>query len=95
MVKYQLPEQVQIFQRGDKYVFINPLLPAWVVTNELGQLIISQFDGNNTIDDIVDAAGCVVMPGVIDTCRCQVVATCAVSTAMPLNASRAHMHRSR
>ena len=56
MVKYQLPEQVQIFQRGDKYVFINPLLPAWVVTNELGQLIISQFDGNNTIDDIVDAA---------------------------------------
>ena len=56
MVKYQLPEQVQMFQRGDKYVFINPLLPAWVVTNELGRLIMSQFDGNNTIDDIVDAA---------------------------------------
>jgi radical SAM protein with 4Fe4S-binding SPASM domain len=56
MVKYQLPEQVQVFQRGEKYVFINPLLPAWVVTNELGRLIMSQFDGNNTIDDIVDAA---------------------------------------
>ncbi len=55
MVKYQLPEQVQMFQRGDKYVFINPLLPAWIVTNELGRLIMSQFDGNNTIDDIVDA----------------------------------------
>lgn len=52
---YRLPEQVQVFQRGDKYVFINPLLPAWFVTNELGRLIVSLFNGNNTIDDITDA----------------------------------------
>jgi len=55
-MRYKLPEQVQIFQRGDKYVFINPLLPAWIVTNELGRLIMTLFDGNNTIDDIADAA---------------------------------------
>ena len=54
-MRYRLPEQVQIFQRGDKYVFINPLLPAWIVTNELGRLVMSQFDGSNTIDDIADA----------------------------------------
>ena len=55
MTRYKLPEQVQVFQRGDKYVFINPLLPAWIVTNELGKLLMSQFDGNNTIEDIVEA----------------------------------------
>lgn len=56
MTRYKLPEQVQVFQRGDKYVLINPLLPAWIVTNELGKLLMSQFDGNNTIDEIVEAA---------------------------------------
>lgn len=56
MTRYKLPEQVQVFQRGDKYVLINPLLPAWIVTNELGKLLMSQFDGNNTIDEIVGAA---------------------------------------
>ena len=55
-MQYRLPEQVQIFQRGDKYVFINPLLPAWIVTNELGRLIMTLFDGNNTVQDITDAA---------------------------------------
>ena len=59
-MRYRLPEQVQMFKRGDKYVFINPLLPAWLVTNELGRLILSQFDGNNTVADIVEAA-CGVM----------------------------------
>lgn len=55
-MRYQLPEQVQVFQRGDKYIFINPLLPAWIVTNELGKLLMSLFDGHNTIENIVDAA---------------------------------------
>lgn len=55
-MQYRPPEQVQIFQRGDKYVFINPLLPAWIVTNELGRLIMTLFDGNNTVKDITDAA---------------------------------------
>lgn len=55
-MRYKLPEQVQTFQRGDRYVFINPLLPAWIVTNELGRMIMALFDGNNTINDIADAA---------------------------------------
>ena len=55
-MRYKLPEQVQTFQRGDKFVIINPLLPAWVVTNHVGRLIVSLFDGDNTIDDIVEAA---------------------------------------
>jgi radical SAM protein with 4Fe4S-binding SPASM domain len=56
VMRYRLPEQVQLFQRGDKYVFINPLLPAWIVTNDLGRLIVEQFDGCNTVEDIVEAA---------------------------------------
>ena len=55
-MRYRVPEQVQLFQRGDKYIFINPLLPAWIVTNEIGRVIVAQFDGNNTMNDIVQAA---------------------------------------
>ena len=53
--KYRLPDEVQVFQRADKYIYINPLLPAWIVTNQLGALLMSQFDGSNTIDSIMDA----------------------------------------
>ncbi len=54
--RYLLPAQVQTFKRGDKHIFINPLLPAWIVTNDLGSLIVPLFDGTNTVADIVDAA---------------------------------------
>lgn len=55
-MRYRLPQEVQSFQRGDKHIFINPLLPAWIVTNDLGRLIMTIFDGNNTIEGIVDVA---------------------------------------
>lgn len=71
-MRYQLPEQVQVFQRGDKYVFINPLLPAWLVTNELGRMIVTRFDGTSTVDDIVD--DCCLILG--DDKRDEVVAFC-------------------
>lgn len=54
-MKYRLPDEVQVFQRGDKYVLINPLLPAWVVTDAVGRLVIEQFDGQTSTGDIVDA----------------------------------------
>ncbi len=47
----KLPSDVQRFTRGDKVIFINPALPAWVVTNELGAMVLSLFDGT------VDASG--------------------------------------
>ena len=54
--RYRLPDEVQTFKRGDKHIFINPLLPAWIVTDDLGSLIVPLFDGTNTVGDIVSAA---------------------------------------
>lgn len=61
-----------MFQRGDKYVFINPLLPAWIVTDAVGRLVVEQFNGQNTVDDIVQAT-CEVLG---EKRREQVVAFC-------------------
>lgn len=55
-IRYKLPQDVEVFTRDDKVIYINPNLPAWLVTNQLGHLIMSLFDGNNTFDDIANAA---------------------------------------
>lgn len=51
---FRLPSCVEVFERNGKQVFINPQVPAWIVTNDLGAMIMSLFDGENTIVDIVD-----------------------------------------
>ena len=51
-----LSPYVQEIQRGDKYIFINPNIPRWIVTNELGKLILSLFNGENSYDDIISIA---------------------------------------
>lgn len=48
-----MPPEVRTFFRNGKYVFINPLPPAWFVTNDLGWHFMQLFDGHNSIDDIV------------------------------------------
>ena len=48
-----LSPYVQEVQRGDKYIFINPNIPRWIVTNELGKLILSLFNGENSYDEII------------------------------------------
>ena len=47
---------VQEIHRGDKYIFINPNIPQWIVTDELGKLMLSLFDGENSYQDIIDIA---------------------------------------
>ena len=51
-----LSPYVQEVQRGDKYIFINPNIPRWIVTNELGKLILSLFNGENSYDEIISIA---------------------------------------
>lgn len=47
---------VQVILRGDKFIYINPNIPRWVVTDNVGALILSLFDGKNTYDDILATA---------------------------------------
>ena len=71
--RYKLPQDVEVFTRDDKLIYIYPNLPAWLVTNQLGHLIMSLFDGINTIDDIANTA--VTVLG--DDKRKQVMEFCA------------------
>ena len=50
-----LPSAVQRFVRKDKIVFINPIIPSWLVTNKNGEFLISLCDGSTCVEDIVDA----------------------------------------
>lgn len=49
---YKLPANLQRFKQGDKIILINPEVPSWIVTNELGEIILKLFDGLNSIDDV-------------------------------------------
>ncbi|MBQ9292089.1 MAG: radical SAM protein [Campylobacter sp.] len=53
---YKFPSYVQRFKRGDKIVFINSEIPAWLVTNELGEIILNLFDGKNSLSEIIEIA---------------------------------------
>lgn len=72
-IRYKLPQDVEVFNRNGKFVYINPNMPAWLVTNELGHLIMSLFDGNNTADDIANVA----VQAIGDNKRQQVIDFCS------------------
>ena len=48
-----LPEFVEIIERDDKFIFFNPEVPAWVVTNRNGAILLSKCDGRS-FQEIVD-----------------------------------------
>lgn len=48
-----LPNSVHRFEKDGKVVFINGDIPAWIVTDAVGDLIISMIDGQRTVDDII------------------------------------------
>ena len=50
------PDTLQRFRRNGKVIIINPDVPAWIVTNDIGDLIISLFDGESSNDEIIDFA---------------------------------------
>ena len=52
----KLSPYVREIQRGDKYIFINPNLPKWIVTDEWGKLLLSLFNGENTYSEIISIA---------------------------------------
>lgn len=52
----KLSPYVKEIHRGDKYIFINPNIPRWIVTNDLGRLILLLFNGENTYEEIVSTA---------------------------------------
>lgn len=52
----KLSPYVKEIHRGDKYIFINPNIPRWIVTNDLGRLILLLFNGENSYEEIVSTA---------------------------------------
>lgn len=51
---YKIPATLKRFERAGKIIIINPEVPAWLVTNKLGELILNLFDGKNSINDVID-----------------------------------------
>lgn len=56
--KPSLSPYTHIVERDSKYIYINPNIPRWVVTDAFGSLILSLFNGQNTLDDIEEIAVC-------------------------------------
>lgn len=53
---YSIPENLQRFEKEDKVVLINPEVPAWIVTNSLGEAIFNLFDGQNSLGEVIRIA---------------------------------------
>ena len=69
----RLSPHVQEIHRGDKYIFINPNIPRWIVTDELGKLILSLFNGENSYDEIISTA----IEGLGDNKRGKILSFCS------------------
>ena len=54
--KLALSPYTKEIHKGDKYIFINPNKPCWIVTNQLGKIILSLFDGRLCRDEIIKIA---------------------------------------
>lgn len=71
--KLRLSPHIQEIHRGDKYIFINPNIPRWIVTDELGKLILSLFNGENSYDEIISTA----IEGLGDNKREKILSFCS------------------
>ena len=56
MEKPRLASAVQVIQRGNRYIVINPNIPRWLVTDAVGEAVLSLFDGTLTLPKIIDVA---------------------------------------
>lgn len=54
--RYALPGDVKRFCRQGKVVLINRHIPSWIVTDSLGELILSLFDGLHSVQDVQEIA---------------------------------------
>lgn len=69
----RLSPHIQEIHRGDKYIFINPNIPRWIVTDELGKLILSLFNGENSYEEIISTA----IEGLGDNKREKILSFCS------------------
>lgn len=53
--KLKLPKNIEKIKKEDKILFFNPDIPAWLVTNANGELLLSLCDGINSVDEIIDS----------------------------------------
>ena len=54
-LKIKLPSNIKRIEKENKILFFNPDIPAWLVTNTNGSLLLSLCDGTNTVSEIIDA----------------------------------------
>ena len=48
---------LKVYQRGEKYLVLNPLIPAWVVTNLNGVLILKIYSESQSITSTIEKLG--------------------------------------
>ena len=51
---YELPKGISVYSVNGKKVVINSEVPSWIVTNDIGEMILELFDGKQTISEITD-----------------------------------------
>lgn len=60
---FKLPDNITKIERDGRILFLNPDMPAWMVTNPNGAFLLSLCDGENTVNDILDALSDIQTPG--------------------------------
>lgn len=55
-VLYSLPDNLRRYERQGRVVMINPDVPAWIVVDKIGELIVSLFDGSRTVPQVIETA---------------------------------------
>lgn len=56
-LKLKLPDNIARIEKKERILYFNPDIPAWLVTNSNGALLLSLCDGKNTLSEIIDALG--------------------------------------
>jgi radical SAM protein with 4Fe4S-binding SPASM domain len=55
-MKFVMSNDIFVSQKDNKFLFLNPNVPDWLVVNNNGAYILKQCDGKNSINDIVQQA---------------------------------------
>lgn len=50
--KYELPPDIFLKRKGDKILFLNPSVPAWIITNSNGAKALKLCNGKKTVSEI-------------------------------------------
>lgn len=50
----QVKDFLKVYQRNEKYLVLNPLVPAWIVTNINGVLLIKVYTENQSLKNTIE-----------------------------------------